>query len=244
MTTSKKVTCPECGAKYNTAKGLGYHRRLAHNVVGSAKSSMETQRKRRLYLASFRRSAEGLLLCPECGIGFGERSLSLHRRLKHGLSAEQQQEMAEAKPKPKPAEAVAEVMPADPNRCPECEFVAVNPRGLIRHKATHNAKPTPEALRKRNERKNKIDSPTQAIVLAETNGNAHHHAEAHPAADGHPLIPDAALAVALGRFQGLCASFAAEYDLPPRMFAARLAELIYNTQVRQASRAGVRLPTL
>lgn len=45
-------------------------------------------------------------------------------------------------------------------------------------------------------------------------------------------IPDGALAVALGRFQELCRSFAFEYDLPPRLFTSRLTQLISASSVR------------
>lgn len=43
---------------------------------------------------------------------------------------------------------------------------------------------------------------------------------------------EAALAVAYGRYQELCKSIAFEYDLPPRSFTARFAELIHSETLR------------
>jgi hypothetical protein len=40
------------------------------------------------------------------------------------------------------------------------------------------------------------------------------------------------LAIALGRFQELCRGLAFEHDVPERLFAQRLAELVYRSQVR------------
>jgi hypothetical protein len=45
-------------------------------------------------------------------------------------------------------------------------------------------------------------------------------------------IPEGALAVAFGRFQELCRSFAFEYDLPPKLFTTRLSQLISASAVR------------
>jgi hypothetical protein len=45
-------------------------------------------------------------------------------------------------------------------------------------------------------------------------------------------ISEITLAIALGRFQGLCASMAHEFNIPSKLFTSRLAALIYATQVR------------
>jgi hypothetical protein len=63
----------------------------------------------------------------------------------------------------------------------------------------------------------------------QTNPNGHHREEKTVAASG---IPEATLAVALGRFQELSRSMAYEFDLPPRLFTAQLATLIYRSTLR------------
>jgi len=60
-----------------------------------------------------------------------------------------------------------------------------------------------------------------------TNGNEHFSKTSY-----RPFHAEAALAVAYGRFKELCTSIAVEYDLPPRSFAARLAELIHAETLR------------
>jgi hypothetical protein len=37
---------------------------------------------------------------------------------------------------------------------------------------------------------------------------------------------------------------ATQYDIPERMFAARFAELVYRTQIRQPHRGSVSMPSL
>jgi hypothetical protein len=70
-----------------------------------------------------------------------------------------------------------------------------------------------------------------AIATPSKNGITHngHKDQGHRAPDG---IPEATLALALGRFQGFCTSMAHEFDIPPRLFTARLSELIYRTTLR------------
>lgn len=63
-----------------------------------------------------------------------------------------------------------------------------------------------------------------------------HHPNGSTQAHQSRDIPEATLAVAFGRFTELCITIAVEYDLPPRLFAHRLSELIYAAQVRQPSR--------
>jgi uncharacterized C2H2 Zn-finger protein len=289
LTTTKKLSCPECGKKYDTTKGLSSHRRNAHGVAGSAPSTLwqrrqkeresalkfkcpecgesfvsnmklglhrrnkhgvkgsaiatvNSQLKRERYLANYQRNAEGLLLCPECDKPCQPVGITFHRKAAHGLSGVEQERLFEVARAERGVVAVIET-PADDTKCPQCDFVAQNKRGLIVHLSTTHKQysTTPDAIQHREKRKKNLEQPTQVTAIEVTRNG---HQESHPVADGHALIPDAALAVALGRFQGLCTSFAAEYDLPPRMFAARLAELIYNSQVRTAPRSGVRLPPL
>lgn len=46
-------------------------------------------------------------------------------------------------------------------------------------------------------------------------------------------ISEITLAIALGRFQQLCQGLAFEYGIPAKLFTARLAALVYATQVRR-----------
>lgn len=74
---------------------------------------------------------------------------------------------------------------------------------------------------------------SNALATLETSTN--HQGQANGQANG--LTPrrfhaEAALAVAYGRFQELCKGIAFEYDLPPRSFAARFAELIHAETLR------------
>lgn len=238
-----KFKCPECGEKFENSMRLGLHRRNRHKVKGSAKGSLVTQKQREIYMANYKRDENNDVICPECNESFKEVGITFHRKGAHNLSADAQKRMFENNKTIAKIETVAEADTSEGVKCPHCVFVAKNDKGLRKHvSAAHQVfSMTKDAIKKREERNHTIEYPPQVTAIEATNG---HRQESHPVADGHSPIPDAALAVALGRFQGLCASFSAEYDLPPRMFAARLAELIYNTQVRQASRAGVRLPSL
>jgi hypothetical protein len=127
--------------------------------------------------------------------------------------------MKNLKRKMKKANAAAMVAP-DPLQCPHCEFIAKWPGGLKHHIGRMHK---PHATRK----ENRIVKRTTQATIIQTNGQAHQEGHANP--DG---IPDALVAVASGRFIELCRSVAFEYDLPPRLFAARVAAFIYGTQVR------------
>jgi Zn-finger protein len=101
--------------------------------------------------------------------------------------------------------------------CPDCTFVGINQQGLSHH-----------ITRMHKNRSTTLAKPPKQANLALTNGHSHEE-EAHPVAIS---IPEATLALALGRFQGLCTAMAVEFDLPPRLFASRLAELVFRSQVR------------
>jgi uncharacterized C2H2 Zn-finger protein len=227
--------CPECHSLFANAKDLGLHRRNKHKVRGITAGSVYAQKKRVEYLANYQRDNDGKLICPECGEGHSEAGITFHRKMVHKLNAEQQIKLFAKKPViVAKIETIAEV--EGPVKCPHCDFVANSKKGLLVHVGfKHEPSQTPNAIerRRQREKRNKtIEQPTQAIAIAETNGNLGHRTEeAHPVASGY-TIPDATLAVALGRFQGLCASFSAEFNLPPRSFATRLAELIYHSQIR------------
>jgi hypothetical protein len=105
----------------------------------------------------------------------------------------------------------------NPLQCPHCEFIAQVPHGLKHHITRIHQTRKETRLVKR----------TTPASITQTNGQAHQERQANP--DG---IPDALIAVTSGRFIEICRSVAFEYDLPPRLFAAKVAAFIYGTQVR------------
>jgi uncharacterized C2H2 Zn-finger protein len=111
--------------------------------------------------------------------------------------------------------------------CPHCDFKAATLGGLSLHlKRAHGiAKSFSKKLSRRNQIERQAD---QAAVLLPTKTEAR---EAQPEGNSDG-IPDALVAVASGRFIELCRSMAFEYDLPPRLFAARVAAFVYGTSVR------------
>jgi len=301
LTAAKKFNCPECGKKYDSATGLGGHRRQVHGVLGTApssiaaredklrklqaaqenpfkcpkcgeafknknllglhllnqhgvkgtaKSSIKARRYREEYLANYKRNESGGLLCPECGEVHSARGMAIHRKQAHGLSAEVQAQMFANNKMVAEIESAAAIPETkiDPLQCPNCDFLATSAVGLRNHRRTQHGvlSMTKNAINLRAYQRRKKVEPAQeshAIEIAPTNGNLGHAEEAHPVASGY-TIPDATFALALGRFQGFCQAFSAEFDLPPRHFAARLAELIYHSQVRETPRPRVRMPTL
>jgi predicted RNA-binding Zn-ribbon protein involved in translation (DUF1610 family) len=150
--------------------------------------------------------------CRHCGFeALNLQGLNLHVNTYHS-----------EKPQPKKREIAASVREARAKiyggeyPCPHCDFVAQWTGGLKIHiRAAHKEGSTIERQEK-----------TAAVSTIEVRAE-----KTHAAANGY-AISDATLALALGRFQGLCQSMAVEFDLPPRLFAARLAELIYHSQVR------------
>jgi uncharacterized C2H2 Zn-finger protein len=130
---------------------------------------------------------------------------------------------------------IAEHQPHANLKCPHCDFTAKWKGGLTLHVSKAHrldappAEPAPTNGKRKYTRR-EIDQPAHAIIVSsQANGLASHAQEGHPVTDG---IPEGTLALALGRFQELCRSIAFEHDLPPRMFAARLAGLIYAATVR------------
>ena len=151
------------------------------------------------------------LQCPECTATFdgplAPQTLGRHRRFKHGIKGTAH------------ASKSTEKFP-----CPHCDFAGANKSGLAHHL---NKKHGDFSQHGRNRKGNQLaHSPqTNSATLAPTNGQAH---------EGFTdAIPDALVAVASGRFIELCRSVAFEYDLPPRLFAARVAAFIYGSTVRK-----------
>ena len=69
-----RLSCPECGAKFRFATGLGRHRQTQHGVVGSSTSAKHYHKSGKKHK------------CPECGMAFnGPHYLGRHRQSKHGV---------------------------------------------------------------------------------------------------------------------------------------------------------------
>jgi uncharacterized C2H2 Zn-finger protein len=201
------------------------HRKRAHNIEGTSKSHLAAKAiaaKRATEAAAptvapiIETKTDSLPVthtCPECGVGVETpQLLGRHRKLEHGV-----QSVVELKRQ-------ARLNMTDGLPCPHCDFVAVNKAGYSLHVNNKHAGQTKsEGVT--------LEQSTQVTrAIVRTNGSAQptaHNGEAHP--DG---ISEATLALALGRFQGLCTSMATEFDLPPRRFTRELTRLIYATQVR------------
>jgi uncharacterized C2H2 Zn-finger protein len=184
--------------------------------------------------------------CPECGMTkfTSTQMLGLHRKNVHGVESEVPSTVyAKLKYQADRGELVKTIDPKNPLQCQICGLPIRSKSGLSLHINRNHPKPAtpveipveipaavevkPVSNGKRKYIRREIEQPAQAhatIIVSEAQ-------EGHPATNGY-AIPDGTLALALGRFQGLCQSMAVEFDLPPRLFAARLAELIYHAQVR------------
>jgi len=216
--------CPECGNRFKTIQLMSMHRAKQHGIKGMSKSSEDLRRKKTENEAALLQAQAAdtpMQLpdplpvnhsCPECGAGFASAQLmGRHRVKEHGvLSVGEQKKLARQK--------MQDGLP-----CPYCDFVAVNKAGYSLHvNNKHADQPKQEGVT--------LEHSTQASrAIVRTNGSAQptNEGQAHP--DG---ISEATLALALGRFQGLCQGMAIEFDLPPRRFARELIRLIYATQVR------------
>ena len=215
MPTINKFKCPECGSRFPTPQLMAMHRRKAHDVIGTSRSS-ETKRM----LANPQPVANPKpFQCGQCGYQAKNRAgYSLHMNKQHPAPE------IVAKPEltgvEKRANSVERLKGKFP--CPHCDFIASWTGGLT----LHIAKKHPEGSVT-------IERTTKAEVTAITRTSRAAQEESHAAPNGYaPSIPEGTLALALGRFQGLCQSMAVEFDLPPRLFAARLAELVYRSQIR------------
>jgi hypothetical protein len=162
--------------------------------------------------------------CPECGEKFNyAKVLGSHRRLKHGVAGTSHSVLAMRKKReaqPPPATPPMPVL-----NCPDCDFAAATTGGLLWHRrAKHNII---AAHRPKNMRRELEPGKTQTITIAATHNGHKEDWQGHT--DG---IPEALIAVTSGRFQELCRSVAYEHDLPPRLFAARVAAFVYGTTLR------------
>ena len=200
-----KVKCPECDAEYDTTKGLSSHRRSAHGYVSQNK-----------YLVALRKRGPvpkkaDPLKCDQCGfVAENVPQMTWHTAKVH--------------------------TPHNTLKCDDCGFVAQWPGGLTNHRRKSHPEKYPTPVEAKNHRlivkqRREIANPKkiQAITVRPATSNGHQ--EAHVAPTGDP-IPEATLAIGLGRFQELSRQLAFEFDLPPRLLTSRLAGLIYAATVR------------
>lgn len=215
--------CPDCGKKFHSEKLIAMHRARAHGYVGTAPSTVAARERRARLKAEAAQAAVTVVetsadplpvnhACPECGAGFASAQLmGRHRVKEHGvLSVGEQKKLARQN--------MQDGLP-----CPHCDFVAVNKAGYSLHvNNKHADQPKQEGVTLEHSAQ-----ASRAIVRTNGSGQPSNEGQAHP--DG---ISEATLALALGRFQGLCQGMAIEFDLPPRRFAREFIRLIYATQVR------------
>jgi len=202
--TKPKPKCPECSKPFATVQLLAMHRKRAHDVAGTSKSHLQAQRHKAEIAA--RAAATATTETVQQTSDLVSQSTIIRRE-----SHERQQTGAGLS-------------------CDQCGFIAATAGGLRVHVSIKHRQET--------------SAETQMTTTTTTGGTSiertqttkrnyvrrqQQQEDSEADRDG---IPEATLALALGRFQGLCASMALEFDLPPRRLAARLAQLIYATQVR------------
>ena len=202
--TKPKPKCPECAATFATVQVLAMHRKNMHGVEGTSKSTAALHKLK----ARKRAEAEAAKLA--------EQSATLSTLATVVAAAEHRGQQ--------------------PQTCSICGFVAKNVRGMTVHIATKHRQVSSEQQQQPPQQEktpttggNELEYVDKKQRSLERRTASQAKREREAASDG---IPEATLALALGRFQGLCASMALEFDLPPRRFAARLAELIFATQIR------------
>jgi uncharacterized C2H2 Zn-finger protein len=213
VATINKFKCPDCGARFKTVQMMTIHRRKAHGVLGQSQSSIA----KRLLENPQPVANPAPNQCKFCSFQAKSKAgLSLHIHTYH-VPKEEVKPLTGVQ---KRANSVDRLRGSYP--CPQCDFVAKWTGGLSLH------------MRKIHlEGSVAIERTTKAEVTAITRTSRAAQEESHAAPNGYaPSIPEGTLALALGRFQGLCQSMAVEFDLPPRLFAARLAELVYRSQIR------------
>lgn len=228
LAEARPWTCPDCEMTFDKATALGSHRRTVHGVLGMSEASVRARTLREQAHAHIERDKDGNLICPECGYPAKNiMAFSIHRKQKHRVMPIAPAHFVPTAP-----------VNTGPVQCADCDFVAKDERGLRKHRsAIHKAySQSPTAIKKRQLRGRElhIEEPTQTIIVHANNTtlNGHHASqEAHPAPASDP-IPEAVVAIGLGRFQELSRQLAFEHDLPPRLFASRLAGLIYAATVR------------
>lgn len=242
--TTPKIKCPDCDAEYPTNKGLSSHRRSAHGYVSMGRSAQYERKK-----LGQGNGPDIKLKCDQCGfVAKSSSALTWHKVKQHrpnNLNCDQCDFIAQSPGgltwHKRQTHSLEPAPPQPELKCDQCDFVARWKGGLTHHKrAAHpDVHPVPVPVKvhraavKRSAKRREFDNPAKAIVVhtaATTPSNGHHPSqEAHAVTDG---IPEATLALGLGRFQELSRQLAFEHDLPPRLYASRLAGLIYAATVR------------
>lgn len=219
ITKTASLKCPECGATHNTVQLLAMHRRQAHGVKGTSRSAV---RKALLdkHLAAMKAPAHPKPnQCPICGFKLENKAgLSIHLAAIHKTepTPEQIAKTQEETADPKAANSVYQ--------CPHCEFIGADQGGLALHRRKKHNEIT--AVHPKKNMRRELE-PTQAQTITVVSNGHQENWQGHT--DG---IPEALIAVTSGRFQELCRSVAYEHDLPPRLFAARVAAFVYGTTLR------------
>jgi len=230
----KPFKCPKCPRTFKKRTGLGSHLRAEHNVKGKSGTAIALRQQREAaglpmrYQTKKPKKLGPPFECPQCHLKFKRpQVLGRHLWTAHNVPGKSKEALRRR-------EEIRGTID-----CPNCDFRAINKAGLAIHlaqkhhvKGAHHAKH--EAAQARKLRR--LNAPNSAAIVSVNEGD--NHASEH--AENGAFAP-ATLQVALGRFQEFCKNFAAEYDLPPRMFAARFAELIYAAQVRQSLGGSVRM---
>lgn len=220
MTTkTASLKCPECVETYTTPQLLAMHRRKAHGVKGTSKSAIEKAALAR-HLGAMKAPAHPKRhQCPLCGYQLKNKAgLSIHLSAMHKpeLPPEEIAKTQEEAADPKAANSVYQ--------CPKCEFIGATQGGLALHRRKKHNEIT--AVHPKKNTRRELE-PTQAQTITVVSNGHQENWQGHT--DG---IPEALIAVTSGRFQELCRSVAYEHDLPPRLFAARVAAFVYGTTLR------------
>jgi hypothetical protein len=158
------------------------------------------------------------LQCPECPAQYNDaRGLATHRRYKHGTIGTSAAAVSmRNKQKAHGRRVHKRLKGSFPCTVEGCSFIAQWQGGLTTHMHAHT-------------RRDELAIQSRTEIAGNGAGVQDSNQEAHFAANSIAEIP---LAIALGRFQELCRSLAFEHNIPERLFAQRLAELVYRAQVR------------
>jgi uncharacterized C2H2 Zn-finger protein len=207
-TQPAKHSCPECGKEFESQRSVGPHRRAAHGYRIPSKAPKVSER-----IGSAAAKDGVKYPCPHCDfIAKWKGGLTHHMQAAHPT-----------------------VRKSDDGKypCSDCDKVFDRPSKLGAHRQRkHGVAGSSIAATKREKllakRSNELATQTEALPTT-VNGR---DKETQTVTNGH-AIPEATLALGLGRYQGFTLAMAAEFDLPPKLFAAELARLIYHATVRK-----------
>jgi hypothetical protein len=235
---TKTFACSRCKREFPNNKELGKHRWLIHHIPGKSNSA-----KARAIARAAKEGADPDLTCTLCTPAQAFRTpleLGKHKRFKHGIQGTSHSAAR--------SRAITREGHVNEPQSVTCDLCGRGPfnsfKGLVFHRRLKHGISTPRqnALATLTpERNDKHGNPqtTNRGTLTTNQPEVEHHLNGSSQHQGQYEIPEATLAVAFGRFTELCRTIAVEYDLPPRLFAHRLSELIHSAQVRQSSRRAV-----